>query len=604
MLTLTGAGQGQNIALTLGLDLSVSQSLSNTQGVTINYTRPSRAMYFNSTGRLVASQENVFTWSEDLSNVAWAKNAGSITSYNTSIPTGVGAAWSLIEDASNNEHRISQSVGECIPARTYTFSCLAQDAGRALYIGSNAAVFGGNDWAVFDLRTGVVPASSGSSSPAVTAIGGGWYLCSVSIKCVASGSASAFFCTCPYTWNVRVAAYTGDGVSGIRITAMSANQGGVLAYTKTTTAQYYAPRYEYDPQTLAFRGIKVEGSATNLLLQSQEYSGSSWTKAAITSVGFTTDVNGVGNFAGEATKIVEDASGTAFIEQTNLTVTANSYYCASHFIRRGNFDWIRLLIQDNSGTARATVWYNINSGTVGSSGVTAGVNITGAFLDKQQDGWMRVGFAANMGGSYTNWKVTLVSAFADNNTTRVNNGYYYACGSQFEAGKVPTSYIYTRVATATRAADLINIPVGSWWNKNAASVVAEYQLNYVDSGVGYALFFASDNTSNNRVYMRANNFGGSKEFVTIVSNAITSLQSFGGIVPRTLYKVAGSYGASGFTFVADNGTPLNNPVAALPANIIDFTLGSRTGAIEFLNGWIKSFRVYNGQLADNTLKNL
>ncbi|MFC0182502.1 hypothetical protein ACFSDG_08965 [Pseudarcicella hirudinis] len=341
-----------------------------------------------------------------------------------------------------------------------------------------------------------------------------------------------------------------------------------------------------------------------MLLQSQEYSGSSWAKTGITSVGFTAEVNGVGNFSGEATKIVEDSSGGAFIEQTNLTVTANNYYCASHFIRRGNFDWIRFLIQDNTGTARAAVWYNINTGTVGSSSVTSGVNISGAFLDKQQDSWMRVGFAANMGGSYTNWKVTIVSATADGSGTRVNNGYYYVCGSQFEAGKVPSSYIYTRIATATRAADLINIPVGSWWNKNAASVVAEYQLSYVDSGVGYALFFASDNTSNNRVYMRANNFSGSKEFATIVANSITSVQSVTGILPKTPYKIAGSYGASGFTFVADNGTPLNNPVAALPANIIDFTLGSRTGAIEFLNGWIKSFRVYNGQLADNTLKNL
>jgi hypothetical protein len=70
-------------------------------------------------------------------------------------------------------------------------------------------------------------------------------------------------------------------------------QGGVTAdlstYYPTTSAAYQGPRLDYDPATLAARGLLIEEQRTNLLLQSENFA-TTWVSAAPYSVSTDTEI--------------------------------------------------------------------------------------------------------------------------------------------------------------------------------------------------------------------------------------------------------------------------------------------------------------------------
>jgi hypothetical protein len=64
-------------------------------------------------------------------------------------------------------------------------------------------------------------------------------------------------------------------------------------YVTTTTAAYYGPRFDYDPVTLAPKGLLIEEQRTNLVLYSSDFTNASWTKSLSAMAGtFTTAPDG------------------------------------------------------------------------------------------------------------------------------------------------------------------------------------------------------------------------------------------------------------------------------------------------------------------------
>lgn len=215
------------------------------------------------------------------------------------------------------------------------------------------------------------------------------------------------------------------------------------------SAAINTPRFDHDPVTLACKGLLIEESRTNLTTQSSN--ASVWTSAngTVTNNGSTTAPDGSSNgFLG--------GIGTASLI-TLPTSSVTGLHTASVFLKRNNTDWVRVQVAQGSFAHAVNFWVNLATGAAGALSVAAGTPTSlSAQVTPFGDSWYRISITASYPAtSYLT--LTIISATADNNTTRVSGSIYEIWGAQLEAGSFPTSYIPTTTTAAPRSADVCSI---------------------------------------------------------------------------------------------------------------------------------------------------
>lgn len=161
---------------------------------------------------------NLLTYSNDLSNVAWSKNAVSV------------AANKIVADTSTGYH--STSRGYVVPAGTN--QTLAFLLSSAEYSKARLSDNSSGEWyCSVDLSTGAVSASGGARlvSAAAVKLSDGNVLAAVVVtgNGVVKGYAVAGYPNSGATLGIYGAQYTGDGVSGIYLYSMGIIQGALTA---------------------------------------------------------------------------------------------------------------------------------------------------------------------------------------------------------------------------------------------------------------------------------------------------------------------------------------------------------------------------------------
>jgi hypothetical protein len=162
------------------------------------------------------SRSNLLTYSSQFDNAAWSKSNATVTADTIVSPDGTLNGDKLVENTSAASHEASQGVAG-LAAAVHTFSIYAKAAGRSViqitFSGNGGSAFGN-----YDLANGVLGTVGNSGVATITAVGNGWYRCTL-----ASGSAftagSCSFVVMPQssTTASRFASYTGDGFSGVSI---------------------------------------------------------------------------------------------------------------------------------------------------------------------------------------------------------------------------------------------------------------------------------------------------------------------------------------------------------------------------------------------------
>jgi len=121
--------------------------------------------------------QNLLTHSEDFSNAAWTKHQSTVTVNAAVAPNGTTTADKLIETATVGDHQLNRAY-TAVDNTTYTLSAYAKAGERTvfrLYLQNKAGTYNFSD---FDVVTGTIPLTSGVV-PAISAVGDGWYRCSV-----------------------------------------------------------------------------------------------------------------------------------------------------------------------------------------------------------------------------------------------------------------------------------------------------------------------------------------------------------------------------------------------------------------------------------------
>jgi hypothetical protein len=176
---------------------------------------------------------NLLTYSEDISQVIWAKtnlNTTGIPPYlDVEIaPDGLTTADKIIENITSGTHQCSRQNLTIINATSYNTSVYVKQGERTkVQIISN--ISGTTQTCDVDLTNGNISNNGFANTPVVTAEANGWYRFSVTII---SGS------TAVNSIGVRLmnptTSYLGDGTSGAYIWGAQLSQSSsVLPYTKT-----------------------------------------------------------------------------------------------------------------------------------------------------------------------------------------------------------------------------------------------------------------------------------------------------------------------------------------------------------------------------------
>ena len=379
-------------------------------------------------------------------------------------------------------------------------------------------------------------------------------------------------------------------VTFTRATSASNPATYVASTGYVTNATNNQPRFDYNPVTLACKGLLIEESRSNSILYSDDLSNAFWNRwqCSVTQNATTSPSNTL-----TAGKLYSN-SGQVGNLYKGITLTAASY-TISIYAKPAGFSWLLLgaATAGNSG-----VWFNVSSGVVG----TQNAGYTGK-IENAGNGWYRC--SVTFTATAANWNVIVFSTNQDN-VLSVGNGAdgTYLWGAQLEAGAFATSYIPTTTTALTRNADVATMTgtnFSSWFNASEGAFVAEIQQDTNRNYSGtyrhiYRVLPASGSASSISALVNTSN-----QFQAQFADSSSSQASMSvGSNTGTISKFATAYKINSFAAAAQGGATSTDSSGSVPSSLTQIILGSieGTGAPGCLDGYLRKFFYYPQRLTN------
>ena len=433
------------------------------------------------------SVRNLVGFSEAFDNAAWTKSNSSIVTGAQANPVnGLFNAQKLMEGTATTRKTVQ---GPSVATVGQTFSAYVKPAGRNFVaIGQTN---GSGLWAVslFNLSTGSYVAgyqAGGIAIPAVnqiTPVGNGWFRVSCFLNVSGGAGPSQPVIMLGNGGDPIFEGYTGDGNSGIYIYgAMLSNSASLDPYVPTpgaapSSTAYYGPRFDYDPVTLAARGLLVEEQRVNLLTYSEQFDNAAWTKVNAT---VTANAAAAPDGTTNADKLAETAAvATHFAAQSVTTLAAA--YTFSCYVKAAERNFVMLYHVEST----AAVSVNLTTGSANTS-VPTTVAPTAFSVISAGNGWWRVTMTSTATAASNNYRVYSMADATTFSFAGVTGNGILLWGAQLEAGAFATSYIPTIASTATRSADVATISgslFSQWYNQTEGSFLVEASSINNDTGI-------------------------------------------------------------------------------------------------------------------------
>lgn len=586
----------KNIFDEANLDLEFARTKSLNDSVSgkplITFTRASSATYFDAGGIMRTTPVNLVARSEEIGISPWGLLALSVSADAVASPIGIVNADKIIESATTAEHLLYQTrTGS---SETVTFSIYAKAAERTrVRIGFsnflNEAI-----GAIYDLSNGTVVLTNSSGTDytnpiaSIIAIGSGWYRCIFTVTKGSVNTSNNLFAEPVIGTNIN---YLGDGTSGLFVWGAQCEIGGsATAYIRTQATVSGAPRFDHDPVTGESLGLLIEKSATNLLVQSENF-GTSWTLFGLSAFGSGSILNNAvapdNNLTADFVR--EDASnGQHNLSQTSTTTGVKTF---SIFAKQAIGTRLLRMVDYNAiDGAQGETYFNLNNGTVISG--TGNIKAIG-------NGWYRCSIVSTTTVTST-YYVSLASSASVFSYAGDSTSGIYIWGAQLETFGHPTSYIPTTTSQVTRAADTTLISgsdFATWYNSTAGTVFCDSAKQYPVSANDYSVLFDVTNASRSEIW----------QISYLISSLAGIYVSSAGSIQAELYptistlsrKMVFATTLNDFNvMVSGNPSIFTNTSGTMPINLDRCAIGQNTANTQPLNGSIKRLTYWGKRISD------
>lgn len=387
--------------------------------------------------------------------------------------------------------------------------------------------------------------------------------------------------------------------------------GGVLppglTYTNSSTVRTYFGAdgllktaaankaiFEYDPLTLALRGMRWEmEQRTNLLTYSEQFDNAAWTKAS-------------GTISANSTTAPDGTLTADLFTET----TAN----AQHYV----------LQTAASGTGRATLTFHvkpngrtrvlIRSELPQTFGLSAKFDLTGngsvisgtGTITALANGWYRctATSAENGNGASGYHLIQLIGpADADVYAGDGSSGIFL-WGAQLEAAASASSYIPTASAAVIRQPDVLTASsISPWFNPSEGTVLFEGIVADLASATSRGMYCFHNGTDNNRIMAYSATASSNFRVVdAVVQQALISTTAF---TPGVVFRHAGAYKLNAFAAAVGgvSGTPdTSGTVPSITA--LNLGVASASAGSNPYMGYARRFVYYPRSLSDAQIKAL
>ena len=306
--------------------------------------------------------------------------------------------------------------------------------------------------------------------------------------------------------------------------------------------------------------LLVEPAATNLVLQSEDFTQAVWAKTLSASVSGNTTVAPDGTLTADTFTAGADGSQ---LQQVFLGASGTTY-TVSFYIKR----------RTGSGVVNIRAVENVNTP----------ITVT--------NNWTRVSLSAT--STSTSIRVGLTLATSGDQVD--------IWGAQLETGSVATSYIPTVAATQTRNADVISVSsVSGLIGQQAGTLYAEVDFSRAGKAAGDRIIELTNGTNANRIIL---SFSNDTSIITRVTAASVEQASFIATVSFGTLKIAFAYSSSGCVLYVNGVNTQSNLSAIIPAtNQINIGFQGVTLASQ-LNDRIRAAAIYTSRLSNAELATL
>lgn len=526
----------------------------------ISFSRTSNATLYDSTGKLTYAPNNLLLRSEEFNNAAWDKigtgtaTAPVVTANAATAPDGTTTADQIV---------FNRGAG----TTSSDISYIAQGSS-----GTYAAI--GSVWLkTTDGSTQTLQIRAGALTFTTITVTGTWTrFASVAARSsidrfqiLLYGNVGASQTVSVYAWGAQLEAVT--------------YQTTPSTYVATTTAAYYGPRFDYDPSTLAAKGLLIEETRTNFRSYSSDFTQTSaWTKQASTVVNNTTLLTTAPDGTNTAQAIVPASNGTT----NGITDAASVIYILGRtvsFYAKAGTGISTITGQDGAGN----VWtVNLSNGTS-----TFAAAYTYNSVTNVGNGWYRVVF-----------NTTNASFYIGASSGANGSNYFSLWGVQVENGTFVTSYIPTTTASVTRAADVAQLTGSALTTLQGTQATLIAEANQIAAGLRYLISARKSS---------GGTFGDYYSLLSAISvmrvGSVDQANMTYSPAPTTTsnYRAAFAWQTNSFGAVANNGTVQTDTSGSVVSGIDGGYLGYYLDGT-YLNGWIASLALYNTRLPDAILK--
>jgi hypothetical protein len=381
-------------------------------------------------------------------------------------------------------------------------------------------------------------------------------------------------------------------------TATVTNSSGLVAPINANL-----PRFDFDPITLACKGLLIEEARTNLLTYSEQINNVIWINYGSISVAANATTAPDGNLT--ADNVIPAAStGTFAFGQTIIKAVSAITYTLSGYSKSAGYDFLIFRIDGLAGDGVKGA-FNISTGTISTAFATNGVGwaIGNAAINSVGSGWYRwsVTFTTNTASSLrTIIYVSNVTGdgFSVPPYTANGSSGIYIWGAQLEVGAFGTSYIPTVASTVLRNADQASMTgtnFSDWFNASQGSVL--YSASVASTTAGGEIYSISTAALNNQNTFYSN-IGATGQFICRSANVTVANLTGGAYTANTIFNICNAYKLDSFAMSLNGGAPITDIAGAIPTTIDRVFIGGNVAGTVTSAKTIRKFFYYPQRLTD------